>query len=230
MIKYKRTFIISLVLLLALSTFRTESQVRKPSSGYFLVLATKLNVREKPDIKSTIIIQKNFASLVQLLKRSGKFEIIDGNKTEWVYIDTSSFDKSGKNTIKGWVVDYYLSNLSEFKPAISFGDYYYEVLMTHDYIRINFYPDSTYNTIYSDRVKNIEYELKGRLYQFRNIIVAQDEKSRLLMYIDEKGNIVTEFNHILQKGHKTFKLNEPAGPDVLRPDMWCTPDKKKKEQ
>jgi len=197
----------------------------KFDNGYCDVLATKLNVREKPDLNSKILTQKNFASGVKILKRSGKFEVINGVKSEWVYIDSERFDESGNDTIKGWVVDYYLSDLSEFKPITSFGDYYIEAILTEFYVRMNFYPDGTFTAIQYDRETQTESEIKGQLYQFRNVIIADKEGHRidgsgyrLAFYIDEKGNIISEFNKPLIKGHKKFKLNEPPSPDLPLPD------------
>jgi len=83
-----------------------------------LVSVDNLNVRENPSIKAKAIIKLPVCSPVNILKVNSAKDVIDGKSGKWVYVDTYYPSKMNqKETIKGWIFDYYLGTKDKFSPV-----------------------------------------------------------------------------------------------------------------
>ena len=107
-------------------------------------------------------------------------------KSEWVYIDTQlgNIKNLKAGTYKGWVVDYYLSDRSEFKQMDPFKDCVMEGCVGDFPLSYRFRKDGTYtrlgylaNPNTPDGSKGKIFNCEGKLYRYRDVVIAQDEKS-----------------------------------------------------
>jgi len=141
----------------------------------YIVVGDKVNVREKPKITSKIILQLKITGLVKLIRRSG-IKYKSGNiEGEWVYIDTGkSKDIMRNETYKGWVIDYYLAKGNQFEEVKEFYDCILEGYVGDYYIYYIFKKNGTYEHRYFNPIKNTNERYIGKLYKFRNVLVAKD--------------------------------------------------------
>ena len=156
----------------------------------YIVVGDYVNVREEPTQTSKVIFKQRIATIVSVLKRINKKVTIDKNDGEWVFIDTKYFKTIGDSeTAKGWVFDYYLSDLSNFKRMESSIECYMEYWAGDSLFSIQINNNGTYIR------KNYSYEKKyyyftlGKLYKYRNVIFAKDDKSNVydLLFVNDKG-------------------------------------------
>ncbi len=124
-----------------------------------------MNLRLAPDKKSKIIqnqyensgIKILICFRVKLIKRSGKLDIIDGNKGEWVYVDPGFSDKTC-----GWVFSYYLAGKDDFRRLESLPDNYTLKYADGDVpYTYEFFKDGT--SLRKPYARG-DKELKGKLY------------------------------------------------------------------
>ncbi|URA10630.1 SH3 domain-containing protein [Thermospira aquatica] len=74
---------------------------------YYILTGDNVNVRTKASTNSAVLFKLKKGTRVKFLERT-EITIIGDRTGYWVYIDTGVKDKEG-NTIKGWVLDLYLS-------------------------------------------------------------------------------------------------------------------------
>lgn len=175
----------------------------KVIKGNYYVIASSLLIREKPNRNARILGKKNLGGLVKILERSGKKEKIGDSTGEWVFIDSRELKKtSTEETIKGWVFDCYLSNLSNFKRVKSFCECeLHEDLADMPYT-LYFKKDGTYSGRKRDYETQKDIELSGVVYCFRNIFIADDSTGTLFMIKNEEGEIYSQFGGKVKKVNK----------------------------
>lgn len=174
--KFKCKIIV--ILIVILNIFFVYGKNRFLPQDVYLVSGENVNVREKPDIKSKVITQLTIADRVKLIKKSDiqyKNRNIVGN---WVYVDTYRYiDNKIKETIKGWVLDYYLVGDEKFQIVNEFYDLKIEGYYGDSYINFEFHKDGSYKQKYFDRsLGEQERESKyyyGHLYWFKNIYITK---------------------------------------------------------
>ncbi|URA09423.1 SH3 domain-containing protein [Thermospira aquatica] len=92
------------------SDFPKWAQSDKPFvfETYYILTGDNVNVRSEASTNSAVLFKLKKGARVKLLERSDVTFTIGDRTGNWVYIDTGVKDKKG-NTIKGWVLDLYLS-------------------------------------------------------------------------------------------------------------------------
>ncbi len=150
------------------------------------IIAHVLNLREKPSIKSKILYKLKKGTSVVILKRKGKWALINfDNKTGWVYI--GGLGKISKNFISNYNVKIEFNNFSEtfiekvleFKNFLNFDFYKNNVKIVFSYDNKNNKLTSfiiiPFNKNYYE--KNREHSLKKNeidLYPFLNFAYVFD--------------------------------------------------------
>jgi len=107
--------IFSMIAFLIISAYSSEINI----SNYHLhqrtlVAGDKVNVREKPSLKSKILTQLDTGKEVFVEIINPKVLTIGSQKGNWAYVDCFKTYDNGKK-IKGWVFDYYLAYKYRFK-------------------------------------------------------------------------------------------------------------------
>jgi hypothetical protein len=129
--------------------------------------------------------------LLNSYKKSENQTKIEGIQGKWVFVDTGLYLDSTYETIaKGWVFDYYLADLNDFKKVKSFQKCFIEGWSGDYFLSYQFNEDGTYTRKLrkeEGQIKN--QELTGKVYQYRKVIYAQDDDGRgsEIFFIDEKG-------------------------------------------
>jgi len=164
-----------IIILCFVSFYCIKAQDLNSRDANLIVLGDKINVRNEPSIKSKSIYQLKIATMVKLIKKSKiKFQS-DTINGEWVYIDTEYKKVGEKDSIKGWVVDYFLADYSKFmkinynlgcpiKGTIGDWQMNYEFINNGKYRRV----DKDYNT------GKESYKI-GSIYQYKNVLIFKDD-------------------------------------------------------
>lgn len=190
--------IINLTIIYLCVLFLNTFNVYALPKDNFLVVGNNINLREEPNQNSKILDQLRIISQVKVLKRSGKKVKIDNNEGEWVYIDTFMTSKNDKNhtvTVKGWVFDYYLSDLNNFKPMTSFKRTRIITGAGDVGMNFQFYENATFKYTMTDSYERKEFIYTGKLYKYLNVIYGKYNNSEggCFFYINPKNKICNQF-------------------------------------
>ena len=78
------------------------------TGNYYILTGDNVNIRSVPSMNSSVLYMLKINSKVKLIYRSD-IELSAGDKKGyWAYVDTEIKDEKERETIKGWVFDYYL--------------------------------------------------------------------------------------------------------------------------
>lgn len=157
-----------------------------------IVVGDHVNVRKEPNLSSDIVFKQNIATKVIIITRSNKRINVDGKEGEWVYIDTRYYsDNNITETIKGWVFDYYISDLSNFKRMDNSNECYIEAWSGDYLFSLQINKDGTYKRKNYDEAKDNFYFTTGKLYKYRNVIFAKDDNNNTynILYVNDKAMI-----------------------------------------
>lgn len=171
-----RLFISVLLLLTTMSVMCfCQDGLKGRKDDYVYVVADNVNVREQPLINSKSLIKLRIGTLVRILNKTNKKEIVNNIKGEWIYIDTLSYNFSNKNeTLKGWVFDYYLSNLNGSSRITSFDNYKFEIDLPDHNISFFFKKNGTYiRKPFANETE--KKEISGKLYRYKDLIIGKDD-------------------------------------------------------
>ena len=117
--KVRKIFDIQIYLILfflCLSATCFSKDLSKTHTKKYIVIGNNLNVRSKPNVKSSVITQLKICDEVVILNEKREISNINNKKGKWLYIDTNRFEKKGsRKTLKGWVFSYYLARFKDFK-------------------------------------------------------------------------------------------------------------------
>lgn len=170
----KKIVVISLVLFFNIpiqSEFLT-----KPDSNV-MVVGDKINVRIKPDSQSKVVYQLRLAENVKIIKKSGiRFQGKD-IQGEWVLIDTEFTRPGETDSIKGWVVDYYLADYKKFQQAKTFTQCSISGIIGDWHMDYNFFKTGTYKTVRKDYETKKEKLTTGKIYIYRKVFILKDDDS-----------------------------------------------------
>lgn len=155
-----------------------------------VVVGNNINVRKNPTTTSPIVYQLKIAERVKIIKRSSVVYSNKQVKGIWVYIDTE-YTKVGENeSIKGWVVDYFLAKISSFKKVNDFISCGIDDTIGDWHMKYDFYKNGTYRREDRDYNSKKEYlELEKFLGIAEYFLKDDDGTSVDYFYYDKNGLI-----------------------------------------
>ena len=161
---------------------------------------------EKPDIKSTKILNLSYLQYVSVFKMNSNSNQI------WYYIDSYSSTNHRPPTLKGWVNRIDLAGKSDFKPVRKMPEMFI-IAYTIDGPEVNYhiYPDGTYEIWTKAETYNMDKSiLKGKVIQCKNVLMMGDTGD--LFYYDEEGQLKSPFTEIkvITNKSKFPKIKEPT--------------------
>lgn len=169
--------------------------LNKLDNDYRIVVGDNVNLRSDDNEKSQVIGKIDIATKVRVLKRTNKKVKVGDKEGEWVYIDSRFFKKGTNETVKGWVFDYYLADLDVFKKIDTYRECKIEGMIGDYLLSYEFYKDASYKRKILEYEKNSTRFVKGKLYRYRDVVVALDEDSHQLFYFRKDGFLCCqEFN------------------------------------
>lgn len=179
----------------------------KKSGEKRYVVSNRVNVREKADISSNVIAKLGITSIVKMLGINKELITIGSIKGHWAYVKTPYLDDKTNKRLKGWVFDYYLADLNQFKALNRFKQCLIEGWVGDYLFSYEFYEDGSFRRKeYKENSNELKY-VKGKMFKYRNVIIALDTeekyKMRALFYIDDKDNLYSPF--INTETEKPFK-------------------------
>jgi len=153
-------------------------ELKSKLNNFVIICGDKVNVRAEPNVNAKVLECLSICKDVILLKKSGKKEKIGKIEGKWAYIDTRYYkDDKHEETLKGWVFDYYLADLKNFKRVTSFIECKIEGWSGDYLLSYKFYKDGTYKRKkYDYKSRKIIDNIRGEVYRYRDIIAAHDEK------------------------------------------------------
>lgn len=107
-------FIMSIISVIILVQCGYAKELKGLPKDILIVTGNNVNVRVEPNVNSNEVLKINLADKVKIIKRSGKIITIGDKNGEWLYVDTRKINKKNRETFKGWVFSYYLSDLKNF--------------------------------------------------------------------------------------------------------------------
>lgn len=190
----KFIFKISMLFILFFYISSFSDVVSKNNS--LIVVGDNVNLRIEPHSSSRIVFKLYITKTVRVLQRTGRKVTIDDKLGEWIYVDTGSYKKGSLDeTIKGWVFNYYLADFEVFKPVDKFRDCSIEGMVGDAIIVYEIFKDGTYKHKLPDYETKKVYYIKGKLYRYRDVIVAMDyDKKMEIFYITPKGDLCSQQN------------------------------------
>src|SRR4030042_1282261 len=118
--------------------------LEKLDNNYRIVVGDNVNIRSEQNEKSLVVAKIYIATKVQILKRTNKKIKIGDKEGEWVFIDARYYKKGTRETVKGWVFDYYLADLDVFEKMNSYKNCSIEGMIGDYLLSYEFYKDGTY--------------------------------------------------------------------------------------
>ena len=145
----------------------------------YIIVGNNVNVRSKPDIESEVLTQMKITAILTVLERSGA-EYSDGVVTgEWVYVDTGRLDPDDfRKHIKGWMLDYYLAQANQFEKVTEFYEFtffdgYGSYIINYDFKKDGTCVLNVTEYCYEKRGVIVTEKIKGVLWRYRNVIIAE---------------------------------------------------------
>ncbi len=152
---------------------------------YFTIAGDYVNLREKANSKSKVVCQLRLAEDIKFIKKSGIREKIGNIEGEWVYVDSLRFINSMYGeTYKGWVLDYFLADISKFQRVKNFKKCNLDGYSGDWHGHYEFAKDGSYKSIINQTTK-----INGYIYQFRDLIMLKDQQgvNRGVFFIDNNN-------------------------------------------
>ncbi|PKL35371.1 MAG: hypothetical protein CVV44_21410 [Spirochaetae bacterium HGW-Spirochaetae-1] len=184
--------ILKLVLFVSLILFQ-DNFIKADENEFVIAIADNINVRSEPTTSSSILSKVYITKQVMILKRKGKKIKLGDIEGEWIFIDTRSYAKGTKSTVKGWAFDYYFAKINDFKKMDSFKSCSIEGVVG-DYLLSYKFND---NGAYKRKIYNAEsgkYDfIGGHLYRLKDVVAAIDaDKKYELFYFTPKGILCSQ--------------------------------------
>ena len=189
----------------------------------FLISVDNLNIREQPNKTSKVLIQLPVCSPVNILKTNNQTEVIEGKSGKWVYVDTYMINKSNKkDTIKGWVFDYYIGYKNKFSKVTDWkiknfeycdGDYCVLVqfdnkgFFTYSYDTTELFADCNECKclLKSEKQNGKKCFGKGQVFKFNKLIWLKKDgetnKDSKIVYLTTKGDLCAHPSECINGGN-----------------------------
>lgn len=163
------------------------SDVLKNHNHYRIVAGDKVNVRTDHNSKSTAIIQLRIGKMIKFIHGSGMKEKIGSTQGEWVYIDTLFTPIGSEETLKGWILDYYLADFNNFQRVSKFSECIFNRNIGETILYYEFYQNGKYKRRDKDD-KGRPIYMDGSVYRYRDLIIAKDDNKEFYNYFFINGN------------------------------------------
>ncbi|MBP8083341.1 MAG: SH3 domain-containing protein [Spirochaetes bacterium] len=175
------------------NTYAVDSQ-----SEYYKVNASSLMIRSNPDKNSKVISKVLKNRIVKVLENSGKYEEIDGIKSEWVKIIT--FD----NTI-GYVFKGYLSKPEYYSKSTFIPFFGYDVLgkIKYDISQIPGYYYQNYPDIFIKQNRKLSINLKNH----KTIDFVDTMKQSDILLLGADGYTYEISSYMKEIDYATIEIN-----------------------
>lgn len=185
-----RVIILISIVLISIQSNSYSQKLKKLENNYYILVGNNINLRAESSTNAKIIRQLKIAYEVKLIKRSGKYEKSGEIKGEWVYVDIRVFNEDHSDTIKGWMLDYYLSDGTDFKKISTFKECMIEDMVGDSLLSYRFHKNGRYERRDYDPDTGKYQYYKGSLYEYRKVIIAHDETGLALadwiFYLNDK--------------------------------------------
>ncbi|MGV7927919.1 MAG: SH3 domain-containing protein [Spirochaetota bacterium] len=161
------------------------------NDGTILVVGDKINVRKEPDTGSEIVYQLRISKRVKILKTSMKKYNSNGIDGQWVYIDTQYTKPDASESIKGWVVDFYLADYSKFKKVKNFLDCKVKGTIGDWVMDYQFQENGKYKRFDENDSSDNKICKSGSIYQYRKVLILKDDDGSSIdyFYFDENNHL-----------------------------------------
>jgi hypothetical protein len=157
---------------------------------FYVTLEQENFIRKEPGENSSILKVMPIREYIDLITETNIYFIVKQKTYQWVFVDTRNYDSNGKDTIKGWIPSYYIGDLSDFDRLKQFKKYSIAGADGDYLIEYNFFENGTYAQRHFDEQGKFKSVRKGKVYRYRNIILASDDRRRLeLFYINKEGQL-----------------------------------------
>ncbi len=163
--------------------------IKRKNETRVVVVGNNINVRKDPTTKSPILYQLKLAERVTILKESNIVYLSKQAKGNWVYIDTEYTKVDHKDSIKGWVVDYFLAKYSSFKKVNNFLSCSIEGTIGDWHMKYVFYKNGKY------RREDYDYSTRKRIYKFGKIY-----KYRKVLFLKDNDGTAVDYFYFNHKG------------------------------
>jgi uncharacterized protein YgiM (DUF1202 family) len=196
--------ILLLIFIVILSSCVSYSQdIKELEKNYYIVVGENVNIRTEPNQNSKIISRLDIARKVQIIKKSNTKVKIGDLDGEWVYIDSGIYGNKLGETVKGWIFDYYLAPVKEFKKINSICEFNIEGWVGDYLLSYAVNKSGTYKRkIYNYEQDKIRTDIDGEIFRFRNVLLAKDKNNTgyELFYFPEDNMVYSTY--VDMKGKK----------------------------
>jgi hypothetical protein len=170
-----------------------SQELKKLSKDRYIVMGDRLNIREKPSIRSKSLGKLDITTVVKVIKKNTVKEVIGKNKGCWFYVNTGYYIKGTREKLKGWVFSYFLSDGTDFKKISKFKNYRIEGWVGDWLLSYELYVDGKFIQKEYDYDKDSYNYTKGFIYRYRNVIVLHDkQRINQVLYISSNKKLCSK--------------------------------------
>ncbi len=185
--------LISVLIICNISIELYSQELNKLSKERYIVIGDRLNIRERPNIRSKTIGKLDITTVVKVLKKNTKKIMIGENKGNWFFVDTGYYIRGTREKLKGWVFSYFLSDGTDFKKISKFSNYRIEGWVGDWLLSYELYADGTFKQREHDSQKDSYNYIKGVIYRYRNVIVLHDkQRINQIFYISSNKKLCSK--------------------------------------
>lgn len=194
--RYSLLFSIILCSIISIIGANLNARSIKPlANDQYFIIGENVNIREESNVNSKVALQLQFGSIVRLIKRTNTVEKIGEQQGEWYFVETGHRKKNSKEKIQGWVFNYFLSNLNEFRLVEKFNHYVIENSVGDMGFRYEIFDNGKYISKRVDLSTGQKVTTNGLIYRYRNVIFAQPNElvGGMLFLLKNNGELCSQF-------------------------------------